>query len=141
MKYKRINEEYHDYNEGQTGIIDWEDGKKSKVIIKYIETHSFIPTDYWLEYLPEEKYRPLKHPDFGKNEYIKSEILLPYALLSRVFTPDNAITDVDLNSFDYKLNKYIEDNFPKENWSDAKKKFNELKNIAGEQYIIDNHLK
>jgi hypothetical protein len=139
MKYiKRINEEFNyngNYSEGQTGTINWGDGKKSKVIIKYIETHSFVPTDYWLEYLPEEKYRPLKHPDFGKNEYIKSEILLPYALLSKVFTPDDY-----LNSFDYRLNKYIEDNFPEENWNSAKKTFNKLKDSTSEQYIIDNYL-
>jgi hypothetical protein len=52
-----------------------------------------------------------------------------------VFTPDDY-----LNSFDYRLNKYIEDNFPEENWNSAKKTFNKLKDLTSEQYIIDNYL-
>ena len=70
---------------GEIGIIKWGDGKESKVRIIDIESYSFMPTDYWLEYLESESYRPLVHPDLGISEDIKSSILLPEGLMNMVY--------------------------------------------------------
>ena len=75
-------------NKGQTGTITWGDGKTSKVEVVDVESYSVMPTDYWFKYRDEETYRPLIHPDFGKEDYIKSEILLPEGLVDLVFTKD-----------------------------------------------------
>jgi hypothetical protein len=70
--------------EGQTAILtcDDQDGNevKSKVRLKEIETHSFMPADFWFEYL-DDSPKPIVHPDFGKSSIIKTELLLPEMLV------------------------------------------------------------
>jgi hypothetical protein len=72
---------------GDLGIIKWGNGTTSKVRIVDVETYSFMSTDYWLEYLDTEENRPLIHPDYGKEDIIKSQILLPEGLMDLVYEP------------------------------------------------------
>lgn len=122
---------------GKTGIITWGDKSTSKVIVKEVETHSWVPTDYWLDYADGESNKPIIHPDYGIKEIIKAPILLPEALFFRVFKAD--ITEEDKQTFDYKLKEYIHNNFPEENWFETETTFKSLRRIAGEQYIIDKY--
>lgn len=75
---------------GKTGVLSFGDGSKSRVKLVEIEysKSGMFPTDYWLEYAEDETHRPLVHPDFGKNDIIKTEILLPEFLFQQVFTLD-----------------------------------------------------
>lgn len=121
---------------GQKGTITWGDGSKSRVVISDIDSYRYLPTDYWLSYLDGENNKPLKHEEYGINPIIKSEILLPKGLLLRVFEPD-----IDINSFEYRLSKYIEDNFNDNNKDEAILMFNQLERLAGREYIEENYLK
>lgn len=120
---------------GQKGTITWSDGKTSRVILKDIESYSWLPTDYWLDYDESETHRPLVHPDFGVSKLIKSPILLPSALLFRVFKADE-----DESSYEYRLKKYIEDSFPEKNRWEAETAFRKLELTAGRKYIEDKYL-
>lgn len=73
---------------GQTGTITWGNGTTSKVIISHIDTYSCLPTDYWLSYAEGETNRPIVHPDFGKLDLIKTELVLPEGLMDMSFAPD-----------------------------------------------------
>jgi len=73
---------------GQTGTMNWADGTSSKVKVVGVESYSFMPTDYWFEYEQGETNKQLVHPDFGKSDFIKAEILLPEGLIDYIFTPD-----------------------------------------------------
>lgn len=73
---------------GQTGIMTWADGTTSKVRVVGKETYSFMPNDYWFEYVEGETNKQLVHPDFGVSDFIKSEILLPEGLIDHIFTAD-----------------------------------------------------
>ena len=72
---------------GVKGTIEFKDGTKSRVILKDIDTYpaSGMPPDYWFGYQEDETHRPVVHPDFGKKDFIKSEILLPELFAFRVF--------------------------------------------------------
>lgn len=122
---------------GKTGTITWGDKSTSKVIVKEVETYSWLPTDYWLDYSPDETNKPVIHPDWGVKKIIKAPILLPEALFFRMFKAD--LTEEDKQTFDYRLKEYIHDNFLEENWFQAATTFASLKRLAGEQYIIDNY--
>ena len=122
---------------GKTGIIDWGEGKTSKVVIKEVDTYSYLPTDYWLDYLPGETHKPLVHPDYGHKSIIKAPILLPEGILVRVFTAD--VSEEEKSTFDYKLKQYIKDNFDEEAQHEAKMLFRDIKRISGEDYIIEKY--
>ena len=80
------------YKINDTGVITF-DSSSSKVKLVDIDTYpaSGMRSDYWFEYLDDETNRPLVHPDFGKDDMIKSSILLPEGLVYKVFTKDSSI--------------------------------------------------
>ena len=123
------------FKSGQRGIIKWTDGTTSKVIISHIEVYSWLPADYWLEYDDSETNRPLNHPDYGVNPIIKSPILLPEGLFYRFFQ-----LEIDPNSYEGKLKKYIEDNFRQSEQFEAETALKRLEQVAGRDYIINKYL-
>lgn len=62
---------------GRTGVITFGDGSTSKIKVVDVETYTYLPTDYWLEYAEGETNKPLVHPDYGTSPLIKSELLIP----------------------------------------------------------------
>lgn len=73
---------------GQNCTLKFGDGTSAKVELVSIDTHSFMPSDYWFKYQDDETNKQLVHPDFGKQDYIKSEILLPEGLVRLIVTED-----------------------------------------------------
>lgn len=66
---------------GKTGTMKFRDGSTAKVRVVDIKHYRMFPSDYWLEYMEGETNKKLIHHDYGKNNSIKSEILLPEVLL------------------------------------------------------------
>lgn len=64
---------------GKTGTMKFKNGTTARVRIKEIDQYNILPfpNDYWLEYMEGETNKLLVHPGYGKNDLIKSEILLP----------------------------------------------------------------
>lgn len=133
----------------QTGTLSFGEKGSSKVRIVEIEPSrsGIFPTDYWFEYLEEETNRPLIHPDFGKSDIIKSEILLPEGLVKMVFTPDletsknknleESLTD----EYEIKLNTYLKEKMLPENYEEGKALFRKLEKLLTKQEIADKYFK
>lgn len=117
---------------GQTGTMNWQDGTSSRVKVVGKETYSFMPTDYWFEYEQGETNKQLVHPDLGE-EHIKASILLPEGLIHYIFTPDKPVRDE--NSFEARLEDYIENNFNETERRSAVNLFKQLERTAGREYI------
>jgi hypothetical protein len=125
---------------GQTGTMNWADGSTAKVEVVGKETYSFMPTDYWFEYVEGETNKQLVHPDLGQ-AHIKASILLPEGLVPHIFTPDKEVRQFGFeNSFEYKLEEYLKNNFDQSERSKAAHLFKQLERTAGQQYIEDNYL-
>jgi hypothetical protein len=124
--------------EGKTGTIKWGDNTSSRVVVKEIESYSWLPSDYWLEYQEEETHRPVIHPDYGVSKIIKAPIILPSDLFFRLFTPD--VTEEDKATFSYRLNQYVKENFGESEQMEAMGIFKSLKALKGEEFIIKNYL-
>jgi hypothetical protein len=118
-----------------TGTIKWGDGTTSRVVIKKVETYSWLPSDYWIDYAEGETHKPLVHPDFGTKPEIKAPILLPEEIFFRVF-----IRDVNITSFEYKLDQYIKANFGEKERHEAENLFKSLVRLSGEDYVTNNYL-
>lgn len=71
---------------GQSCTLKFGDGTSANIELVSIDTHSFLPSDYWFKYQDGETNRKLVHPDFGKADYIKAEILLPEGLVKLIVT-------------------------------------------------------
>ena len=123
------------YTIGTTGTIKFGDNSIAKVIIKNIDTYSYMPTDYWLDYQEGEMNKQLVHPEYGSNPIIKAEILLPEGLLDKVFTPDNLIED----EYAKQLAFYLATNFNQEDVLEASLLFNKLEKLKGRQHIINEY--
>ena len=117
---------------GQTGTMNWQDGTSSRVKVVGKETYSRMPTDYWFEYEQGETNRQLVHPDLAE-EHIKASILLPEGLIHYIFTPDKPARDE--NSFEARLEDYIENNFNETERRSAVNLFKQLERTAGREYI------
>lgn len=76
---------------GKTVTMKFKNGTTAIVRIKEIKQYNMFPNDYWLEYMEGETNKLLVHPDYGKNDLIKSEILLPEVL----------VFNTDVIEFDY----------------------------------------
>lgn len=66
---------------GKTGTMKFKNGTTARVRIVDIDTYKNFTPDYWLEYMEGETNKLLVHPGYGKNDLIKSEILLPEVLV------------------------------------------------------------
>lgn len=122
---------------GQTGTMKWQDGTSAKVKVVGKETYSTMPTDYWFEYQEGETNKQLVHPDYGKHDFIKSEILLPEGLIGHLFVPDKPEFEED--SFEAKLENYLRKNFNAAEREQASLLFSQLERRAGRKYIEDNY--
>ena len=125
-------------NVGDKGVLTFGDNTKARVKVVDIDTHSYVPTDYWFEYEEGETNKQIVHPEFGKQSYIKSSVVLPETLVSMVFKKTNSKEEQELeeNSFEYKLQEYLDKNMAKENHNEARMLFNSLKKLKTEEEII-----
>lgn len=122
---------------GQTGTMNWKDGTSAKVKLVDKETYSTMPSDYWFEYQEGETNKQLVHPDYGKSDFIKSEIVLPEGLIDYLFVPDKPEYAED--SFEAKLEDCLQKNFNDSEREQAKHLFSQLEKRAGREYIEDNY--
>jgi hypothetical protein len=73
---------------GQNCTLKYGDNTSAKIELVAIDTYSSMPSDYWFRYKDGETNKKLVHPDFGKEDYIKAEILLPEGLVRMIITED-----------------------------------------------------
>jgi hypothetical protein len=78
---------------GQNCTLKFGDNSSANVELVSIDTYSFMPSDYWFKYQEGESNKQLVHPDFGKEDYIKSEILLPEGLVKMIVTENLEVND------------------------------------------------
>ena len=66
---------------GQSCTLKFGDNTSANIELVSIDTR-----DYWFKYQDGETNRKLVHPDFGKSDYIKAEILLPEGVVKLIVT-------------------------------------------------------
>ena len=120
---------------GQISTITFNDNTTAKIKLVHIDTYSTMPSDYWFDYVDGETNKQLIHPEYLKNPIIKSPIVLPIGLVELIIKPD-----LDVNSYEYKLEEYLKNNFNEINIREARNLFYNLERTSGREYIEQNYL-
>jgi hypothetical protein len=133
-----------DLNVNDTCTITFGDETTARVRVVNID-HSksgMFPSDYWFEYLEGETNRQIIHPDFGKSNFIKSELLLPEGLVAMVITKDGENKPIGakpIDEYEQKLNEYLENNMNPENFEDGMFLFRRLEKVMTKEEIIEKY--
>lgn len=120
---------------GQISTITFNDNTTAKIKLVHIDTYSTMPSDYWFDYVDGETNKQLIHPEYLENPIIKSPIVLPIGLVELIIKPD-----LDVNSYEYKLEEYLKNNFNDINIREARNLFYNLERTSGREYVEQNYL-
>ncbi len=120
---------------GQISTITFNDNTTAKIKLVHIDTYSTMPSDYWFDYVDGETNKQLIHPEYLKSSIIKSPIVLPIGLVELIVK-----SDLDTNSYEYKLEEYLKNNFNDINIREARNLFYNLERTSGREYIEQNYL-
>lgn len=120
---------------GQISTITFNDNTTAKIKLVHIDTYSTMPSDYWFDYVDGETNKQLIHPEYLKSSIIKSPIVLPIGLVELIIKPD-----LDINSYEYKLEEYLKNNFNEINIIEARNLFYNLERSSGREYVEQNYL-
>ncbi len=120
---------------GQISTITFNDNTTAKIKLVHIDTYSTMHSDYWFDYVDGETNKQLIHPEYLKSSIIKSPIVLPIGLVELIIKPD-----LDINSYEYKLEEYLKNNFNDINIREARNLFYNLERTSGREYVEQNYL-
>lgn len=121
--------------------IKFSDGTTAKLELIEIVQNSYTPNDYWFNYIDGETNRQLVHPDYGKKSFIKGEVLLPEGLVDLIIDFEDDNENIDIDSFEYQLNKYLDNNFDNEQKREARNLFDQLARTSSKEYVINKYFK
>ena len=120
---------------GQISTITFNDNTTAKIKLVHIDTYSTMPSDYWFDYVDGETNKQLIHPEYLKSSIIKSPIVLPIGLVELIIK-----SEIDVSSYEYKLEEYLKNNFNEINIREARNLFYNLERTSGREYIEQNYL-